>query len=420
MSAITVRLQAKSASNLMSSFTPVRSSRLLQRKCACGGKSDATGECEACRKRRHSLQPTGGTSELGTHNYFSVPPVVHEVLRSPGQPLDARTRAFMEPRFGYDFSKVRLHTDARAAESAQIVNARAYTVGQDVVFSGAENHPDSKDGMRLLAHELVHTIQQRGKHADVQRLTFNRSASENDHLEAEADNAAEQVVSGRLAHALGAARTSALQRQDKNKPPPPPKVVAPVEPNSTQKKMIDAARRAAAIRTQTAMFKASGVQGAAPFHEARRLAQIKFDWSDPNMDQIGEVLSGMGGGLPTVDIKVAGAGDPECGSRSGYVRGHRPPIVLCHGFFKDPADAEGRIRTMIHEMAHVKGIGKADVAEQYLITFDCTSKGAFESADSWANYVHCLSGQTPDKPEEIVVPKGGTKSAPPKKPTGSK
>jgi hypothetical protein len=175
--------------------------------------------------------------------------------------------------------------------------------------------------------------------------------------------------------------------------------------------LIDQARNAAAIRTQIAMFKVNGIQGASQFQEARRLAQIKFDWTNPNMGQIGEVLSGMGGGLVTVDVKVADAGDPECGSRAGYVRGHRPPIVLCPGFFKDPADTEGGVRTMIHEMAHVKGIGKADAGEQYFPVFDCTSKGAFESADSWANYVHCLSGQSPDKPDEIVVPSGEASQA---------
>ena len=65
-----------------------------------------------------------------------MPPIVHEVLHSPGQPLDPATRAFMEPRFGHDFSTVRVHTDARAAASARTVNALAYTVGRDVVFSG--------------------------------------------------------------------------------------------------------------------------------------------------------------------------------------------------------------------------------------------------------------------------------------------
>ena len=63
-----------------------------------------------------------------------APAIVNEVLRSSGQPLDESTRTFMEPRFGYNFGQVRIHTDAKAAESAQAVNARAYTVGQHVVM----------------------------------------------------------------------------------------------------------------------------------------------------------------------------------------------------------------------------------------------------------------------------------------------
>jgi hypothetical protein len=91
-----------------------------------------------------------------------VPPVVHDVLRSPGQPLDAATRAHMEPRFGCDFSRVRVHTDARAAESARAVHALAYTVGRDVVFGPGQYAPGTQVGRRLLAHELAHTVQQRG------------------------------------------------------------------------------------------------------------------------------------------------------------------------------------------------------------------------------------------------------------------
>ena len=60
----------------------------------------------------------------------AIPPMVQEVLRSPGQPLDPTTRTFMESRFDADFSQVRVHTDPRAAESAQAVNALAYTVGR--------------------------------------------------------------------------------------------------------------------------------------------------------------------------------------------------------------------------------------------------------------------------------------------------
>lgn len=299
----------------------------------------------------------------------------------------------------------------------------AFTIGQNIHFGAGEYHTESKGGMRLLAHELAHTVQQRDVKAGLQHFSSDGLATEDDRLEHEADRAAEEVVAGRFARVAGSSRTAAPQREDKDKKnkPQAPKIVPPVEPSKAQKKMIEAARRAAAVRTQTAMFKASGVQGTSEFSEARRLAQAKFDWTNPNMDQISEVPSGMGGGLVTVDVKVAGPGDPDCGSRAGYVRGHRPPIVLCLGFFSDPGNNEGRIRTMIHEMAHVKGIGKADVGEQYFPVFDCTSTGAFESADSWANYVHCLSGQTPDKPEEIVVPTGGSKPGKqaPKKPGAS-
>jgi hypothetical protein len=89
-----------------------------------------------------------------------VPSIVNEVLRSPGQPLDAQTRAFMEPRFGHDFSHVRVHTDERAAESARSVYARAYTVGSHVVFGPSELAPRKQQNHELLAHELAHTVQQ--------------------------------------------------------------------------------------------------------------------------------------------------------------------------------------------------------------------------------------------------------------------
>jgi hypothetical protein len=89
-----------------------------------------------------------------------APPIVYEVLRSAGQPLDPNTRAFLEPRFGYDFSHVRVHTDAQAAKSAQAVGALAYTVGRDIVFGAGQYSPGVSGGQRLLAHELAHVVQQ--------------------------------------------------------------------------------------------------------------------------------------------------------------------------------------------------------------------------------------------------------------------
>jgi hypothetical protein len=99
---------------------------------------------------------------LEPQNNSFVPPVIHEVLRSPGQPLDANTRAFMEPRFGHDFSSVRVHTNVKAAESARAVDALAYTVGRNIVFGSGGYAPSSSEGRRLLAHELTHVAQQSG------------------------------------------------------------------------------------------------------------------------------------------------------------------------------------------------------------------------------------------------------------------
>ena len=316
-------IATRQQTSLKPSPTPVRSG-FLQRKCACGNHTVAGGGCAECTTKKQVLQRRA-TNE---RNVSEVPSIVHEVLRSSGQPLEPATRAIMEPRFGHDFARVRIHDDSASHAAAGQLNARAFTVGQSIHFGAGEYYPESKGGMRLVAHELAHTVQQQGVNAGVQRFSSDGSATENDHLEHEADHAAEEVVAGRFAHVAESARATAPQREDKNKQnqSQAPKIVPPVEPSKAQKKMIDAARRAAAIRTQTAMFKASGVQGASQFSEARRLAQVKFDWTNPNMDQISEVLSGMGGGLVTVDVKVGGAGDPDCGLRAGYVRGHRPPI----------------------------------------------------------------------------------------------
>lgn len=95
----------KAASTPSPSYTPIRTG-LLQRTCACGAPG-VYGECAECRSKRLSVQPRG----LNAANPSTVasPPIVHDVLRSPGQPLDADTRNLMEPRFGHDFSRVRMH-----------------------------------------------------------------------------------------------------------------------------------------------------------------------------------------------------------------------------------------------------------------------------------------------------------------------
>ena len=130
----------------------------LQRKCGCGGSTASGESCEECASPHVQLQRRA-TPE-NSSSVAAAPPVVHDVLRSSGQPLDTSTRAFMEPRFGHTFDQVRVHTDERAAESARAVNALAFTVGVDVVFGHGEYLPQTFQGRSLLAHELAHVVQQ--------------------------------------------------------------------------------------------------------------------------------------------------------------------------------------------------------------------------------------------------------------------
>jgi len=96
-------------------------------------------------------------------NSLEVHPDIESGLktqRGRGQPLPNHTRAFFEPRFGYDFSKVRIHSDHRTGSIAKSLHARAFTIGTDIGFNAGEYVSNTKRGQNLLAHELVHVIQQ--------------------------------------------------------------------------------------------------------------------------------------------------------------------------------------------------------------------------------------------------------------------
>lgn len=128
--------------------------------------------CPECEEELHR-QPIDEDEEEETlqakENTGHTPPQVTSDLESSiqslkggGQPLPKSVRAFFEPRFGVDFSGVRAHTDGRAAQLAQAVKARAFTVGCDVVFGAGQYAPQTASGQRLLAHELIHVVQQQG------------------------------------------------------------------------------------------------------------------------------------------------------------------------------------------------------------------------------------------------------------------
>jgi hypothetical protein len=99
-----------------------------------------------------------------------APQIVHLALHTPGQPLDPSTRARMDRSFDYNFGAVRLHSDSLAARAAQSLNSAAFTVGEDIIFAPGRLAPSTTAGIRLLAHELAHVVQQdRGNLRTVQR-----------------------------------------------------------------------------------------------------------------------------------------------------------------------------------------------------------------------------------------------------------
>jgi hypothetical protein len=185
----------------------------IQRQCACGAPTAGGGTCAACEamtlpqdlqrkpltigavddpmereadrvaervlRMESSVEPPLETAQLGRPRISrsgegaamggEVPTSIHAALASPGQPLAPSARAFFEPRFGLDFSQVRVHTDGLAQQSARDVHALAYTVGSHVVFGAGRYAPDTAGGKRLLAHELSHVVQQSQGSRRIQR-----------------------------------------------------------------------------------------------------------------------------------------------------------------------------------------------------------------------------------------------------------
>lgn len=125
------------------------------RVCPCGSGCPRCQDERATERLRTKRVPPNDSEEM------IAAPMVQEVLGSSGEPLDLATRAFFEPRFGFDFSRVRIHRDHDAAESARAIGAEAYTVAHHIVFGAGRYALGVADGHRLLAHELAHVMQQR-------------------------------------------------------------------------------------------------------------------------------------------------------------------------------------------------------------------------------------------------------------------
>ena len=156
---------------------PQEASDLIHRACSdCEEEKDSAAGPPILRRKGESeqkpedeakpLQAKAAPAQTTQLN-DSVASKIHS-MNGGGSPLPATTRSFFEPRFGVDFSHVRVHADSRAAETAKSINARAFTVGRDIAFGPGQYSPHSDHGRRLLAHELTHVVQQGGEQTQSQ------------------------------------------------------------------------------------------------------------------------------------------------------------------------------------------------------------------------------------------------------------
>jgi hypothetical protein len=354
-----------------------------------------------------ALQRSPADARAGPGGEAAAPPIVHEVLRSPGQPLDAATRAYMEPRFGHDFSRVRVHTGAQAAQSARAVHAQAYTVGQEIVFGSEQYAPGTGRGRWLLAHELAHVIQQGqiGQPAALQpRLAVSRHP---DAAEREADAVAERVAAGANAQvkqgsppalqrawswagagigALGGVAAGALigglvgggigaligagigllaggligglvggGREEESQA----EVIEPTGPNDCR---LSHHRKIAPAVTQALAWLSSAIARldaflAAPNADATRGVRLALQRHFSSVEA--RVATHIRGRLDQIRTDVQSRvglrvechseSDSSCSTAAAYVQGNGL-MVFCPGFFN--GSDESRTETLIHEMAH--------------------------------------------------------------------
>jgi hypothetical protein len=357
-------------------------------------------------------------SNQSQHN-DQAPPIVHDVLRSSGRPLEVSARGFMEQRFGndfgstsasgalqastgalqvgpvddphereadtvadrvmnestsstanrgFDFSQVRIHTDAQAAESARSVNAAAYTVGRDIVFGTGQYQPHTRQGQRLLAHELTHVAQQ--SHGA----------------------------------AATAQRQPALQRT---------RVAISTEGTCANERDLAQAIPGARAMADTAMnwFISFGERDRARVNLLLR-ANFLSD-SDDVRDTVFDRIVAISRYLTAaqdgrITFVCAPATDTECGDREGYVLDtERNRIHLCPPFFN--LTQAGRQWMLVHECAHLAGALR--LPESYYATFGAmgeaqcrdgsvsgNTRDALQNADNYARLIWCLT-----KPAGIVI-----------------
>jgi hypothetical protein len=244
-----------------------------------------------------------------------APPPVHQVLQTPGQPLDLETLGAMGTRFNHDFSRVRVHTDRLAALSAEAVHATAYTVGQHVVFARSQYAPGTRTGQQLLAHELAHVVQQKQVTPTAQIPL------------APTDSPAERQAARAALHTgLPLGQTAfAIQRQPAQATAQ--QVTGITTPQPKNVKINQSGTTTQVIHGLEVIFELDE-QSQSPSMKNRAETDFKFDAFSINYNaQKGKVTSFTGPGQPRVKIKTTYGSGVTSASKSGYGRGTTPADV---------------------------------------------------------------------------------------------
>ena len=448
---------------------------LLQGKCACGATSGLTGTCSDCERKKllgQPLQTKLRINEPGDEyeqeadrvaeqvmrvalpgknvtirsapllqrkanassaGVSAAPPVVNEVLSSPGQPLNAATRAFFEPRFGYDFGIVRVHTDARASESARAVNALAYTVGHQIVLDSNSCAGMNVQSNRLLAHELAHVVQQVGRDKLPQSLEADGRYSSN----AQFDGLREpRVLRPRLTDSYRQVRRTSRNKPNLDIPVFDRLRQSATKPCSDQEKSyIEEAYRDARqwLDRSIIWIKAltSGLFSFSKIQEPGRAA-LETHFKSSDKDTAATVLLNLErirGNIPTrqefldagspvyqqnisigsgpqvpITIRAITCNSAECKPSTGaYYRPGVDSITFCPYFFRHRKDQGPGL--LIHEIAHSLGFGGVILdfayAKDRLYT-GLTTAEALLNADSYANLVEELAT---GKTRRMIVPR---------------
>lgn len=385
---------------------------LLQRQCACGPAPGVSGQCVECEEAKLHRK-ANGSDELR-----EAPPIVRDVLRSSGRALDADNKEFFETRFAHDFSRVRIHDDARAGESARAVNAKAYTVGSDIVLGGAYEMRGEL-GRRLLAHELAHVIQQGGANHSGAAL---RIGAANDALEQAADRSAEQVMAGPAAsftdHAAVAPGKALIahelahvvQQQGGTSAPRRDRVASatqriqrqpaegPATCSATQRASMEmVAQNARDQLVDPAISSLRRLTSGAPSDEASKKvvnALSRHFHSDKEnvgatANKVAEQLRLIGERLTAgVAMHCPGENDATCQNGTGSWSRPSETLTLCPWFFSRDAKDIDKMELLVHEFAHASGLQVNDLGyAAHRIYPRLKASEALSNADSYSQLV---------------------------------